>query len=302
MYAPSVVHVGLYFDKKRGIANGIASSGSGLGVFILPPLCEAIFSQYGFTGTFLIMGALMLNSCVSAMLYRPIQLSQDLPHDQIHSGVDSKHETVTGLQKYLDYKLLKDFNYLAYVISLGMCIGSFLASQILVADQAILCGISEARASILLGVIGISDAIGRVSSGFLFDWQRLRPFRYHVFNITILISAFTISGWIFVYSFEALVLLCVVYGFLFGFVTAQRIVILADIVGVEKLSSAFGLSTFFQGVGTLIYPLFAGYLRDVTGSYTASFIFLGGSQIVSFVFLYLGHFYSAKRSKVSVNI
>ena len=298
MYAPPIVHVGLYFDKKRGIATGIASSGSGIGVFILPPICEAIFNQYGFTGMFLILGGLMLHGCVAALLYRPIKLNamQDTQGKASSDGPpDVTDDSNTGLQKYLNYKLLKNINFLTYAISIGMCIAALGSSQMLLADQAIMCGISETNASLLLGVTGIADAIARASSGFLFDWRRLRPIRYHIFNFAILLSAVTIYAWLHVCQFEVLVVLCFAYGLMYGFITAQRILILADIMGIETLSSAFGVSLFFQGAGTMIYPLFAGYLRDVTGSYVASFIFLGSSQIISFILLYVGYFYSKRK-------
>ena len=39
VYISSILAVGFYFDKRRALANGIAASGSGFGLFLYAPLC-----------------------------------------------------------------------------------------------------------------------------------------------------------------------------------------------------------------------------------------------------------------------
>lgn len=58
-----------------------------------------------------------------------------------------------------------------------------------------------------------------------------------------------------------------------------------DILGLESLSNAVGLIMLFQGVGTLSGTVTAGFLRDVTGNYEASFYFAGGCMFVGAFFL-----------------
>lgn len=45
IYLPSIVTVGYYFEKKRSIATGIAVAGSGVGTFVLPPLCIVLINR-----------------------------------------------------------------------------------------------------------------------------------------------------------------------------------------------------------------------------------------------------------------
>ena len=75
IYTPGIVIVGQYFEKRRGLAAGLSAATSGLGTFAFPPLAELLFNEFAFAGGFLILGALALNACVSAALYRPLEQS-----------------------------------------------------------------------------------------------------------------------------------------------------------------------------------------------------------------------------------
>lgn len=72
-YAPSVMMVGIYFNKKRGIAVGLGTSGVGFGSFVAPAVVEMAFHFYGYSGGFYILACFAINLCISGMLYRPLQ-------------------------------------------------------------------------------------------------------------------------------------------------------------------------------------------------------------------------------------
>ena len=69
-FTPAVVIVGQYFEKKRTLANGIAFSGSGLGMFAMSALITSLLDRFGRTGALFLTGAIMLNVCVCGMLFR----------------------------------------------------------------------------------------------------------------------------------------------------------------------------------------------------------------------------------------
>lgn len=63
-------------------------------------------------------------------------------------------------------------------------------------------------------------------------------------------------------------------------------VILVDLLGIDKLTNAFGLLLLFQGIGSFIGPPIAGFMYDETQSYTLSFLFAGSSMVLSGLILY----------------
>ena len=72
MLGPSLVLVTQYFDKKRGIANGIASAGAGVGGLLFPFFVEYLFEVMTYEGVFIIMGAILLHLCISGYLHRSL--------------------------------------------------------------------------------------------------------------------------------------------------------------------------------------------------------------------------------------
>ena len=48
--------VGQYFQRRKGIAMGLATSCSGLGGFALAFTLDYLFDEYGYSGTILIYG------------------------------------------------------------------------------------------------------------------------------------------------------------------------------------------------------------------------------------------------------
>ena len=63
--------LGNYFEKHRGLACSISSSGGSLGGLVFAPLLTAMLEYYGFSGTMLLVAAFVFQCLVTAMLFRP---------------------------------------------------------------------------------------------------------------------------------------------------------------------------------------------------------------------------------------
>ena len=63
--------LGSYFEKHRGLACSIASSGGSLGGLLFAPLLTAMLEHYGYSGTMLLAGAFVLQCLITASLFRP---------------------------------------------------------------------------------------------------------------------------------------------------------------------------------------------------------------------------------------
>lgn len=75
-WTPTVTMVGLYFEKKRPVANALASTGECILTFVLTPLFQLLINSYSWRGALLILGGLQLHLCVCGMLLRPIKASR----------------------------------------------------------------------------------------------------------------------------------------------------------------------------------------------------------------------------------
>jgi len=61
-----------YMQYATVIYPGVAAAGSGVGGFIFPPLINFLLETYSWRGTFIILGAIMLNVIICGLLFRPL--------------------------------------------------------------------------------------------------------------------------------------------------------------------------------------------------------------------------------------
>ncbi|KAL6261285.1 hypothetical protein P5V15_008807 [Pogonomyrmex californicus] len=87
-FPPTVYIVTQYFEKLRGVANGLCISGSAIGTIVLPPLLQYLLDCFGYRGAVLIMGAITLNTLVCGLLYHPVE--QHMKIVPLDEGIDNE--------------------------------------------------------------------------------------------------------------------------------------------------------------------------------------------------------------------
>lgn len=75
VYIPAMVLVNSYFSKKRGIVQGIVTSGSGVGLLVIAPVTEVLLETFDIPGTLLLTSGFILHMCVFAALMRNPKIS-----------------------------------------------------------------------------------------------------------------------------------------------------------------------------------------------------------------------------------
>ncbi|KAM5229435.1 monocarboxylate transporter 14 [Ctenodactylus gundi] len=79
-YLPAVVMVGRYFQKRRALAQGLSTTGTGFGTFLMTVLLKYLCEEYGWRNAMFIQGAVSLNLCVCGALMRPLSPGKDADH------------------------------------------------------------------------------------------------------------------------------------------------------------------------------------------------------------------------------
>ncbi|XP_070556496.1 monocarboxylate transporter 12-like [Ptychodera flava] len=95
-YSPSVGMVSKYFKKGHALANGLAYTGSGLGIFIFPPFLQLLIDTYGWKGSFLAFSSVNANICVCGALFtEPGKLlTERESSDDARTGVEDTDQPV----------------------------------------------------------------------------------------------------------------------------------------------------------------------------------------------------------------
>ena len=107
MYLCAYVMIGHFFDKRRALATGIASCGSGVGTFIFAPMVSYLIRKYTWTGAMWILAGIVLNGVVCGAVFRGI------PRRRNDDGTKVKRQLI-------------DFSLLKTPVFLILCTSSFL--------------------------------------------------------------------------------------------------------------------------------------------------------------------------------
>jgi MFS family permease len=135
-------------------------------------------------------------------------------------------------------------------------------------------------------VIGMASILGRFFFGWMSD--RIGDAKY-VSAIGFLLMAAGMLLLMKTTSVATLFAYALLFGFGYGSLSTMMPFLLADRFGRSVLGSAYGVLTFFSaGIGGGADPLIAGYIYDLTGSYTPAWFFnLIVLLIVTFLILAL---------------
>ena len=66
-----VIPIQVYFNQRRGFAQGMVMSAFGLAQFVWPPLAEYLVRHYSLPGTFITLAGIQLQGCLLGALLRP---------------------------------------------------------------------------------------------------------------------------------------------------------------------------------------------------------------------------------------
>nr|XP_034959158.1 monocarboxylate transporter 2-like [Zootoca vivipara] len=312
---PSVIIIGKYFLKRRPIANGLAMAGSPVMLCTLAPLNQFLFDNFGWRGSFFILGAILLNCCVAGALFRPIgaaagptkrqtnkQAKETLAKEQLDMGIaemagpgDEEKEDkdcCENFNKFLDLSLFKHRGFLIYLIGNVLMFLGFFAPIVFLAPYAKHLGIDEYSAAFLLSILAIVDMIARPATGLIANSKWVRPKIQYFFSFSIAFNGTCHLLCPLATGYSGLVVYSVFYGLAFGMVCAMLFETLMDLVGASRFTSAVGLVTIVECCTILLGPPIGGTLIDMFGDYKYMFIKCGAVMVLAGIFLFIMNYYN----------
>ena len=280
---PALVAPANWFVKKRGLAIGIALTGSGLGGLFIPVLGFLIVN-YGWRMTAVVAGiAVWVLAIPLAMVMRTrpedygLLPDGDRPSERppapADAGAADDSSAARPAADHLegDYTLrgalrLPVFWFLA--IAFGLRQFAVGAISLHVVPFMVDTGRSLEVASFILAATTLTSVVGRLGFGYLAD--RFPP-RYimavsmMMVGIGALILTNVTDGW------TLLVLYIAVYAIGWGGGAVTMNATRGAYFGRRAFGTISGTMDFVQMFGLVLGPVFAGFVYDVTGSYTIAF-------------------------------
>ena len=266
VYTPSIASVQPWFNKRRGLASGIASSGVGAGTLILPVVVSYLLTEINWREALQMMslGVLLIGLTAGFLLKRAPNLSGNT------SG-QLPGLTLSAALKTPSFKWL----YMGTLLGAPVMFVPFAHISAAARDA----GVPDAQAVGLVGLIGIGSLVGRFAIGWLADRMgRIKTLMLMqgLMGLSYLVWAGAQDPWVFA-------LFALWFGLSYGSIVSLLPAICMDLFGGRAVSAIIGTLYTGAALGNLLGPVLAGQVFDMTQSYAlVIWITLGISALATY--------------------
>ncbi|XP_053303455.1 monocarboxylate transporter 2 [Pleuronectes platessa] len=297
----SLTIISKYFLARRPLANGLAMAGSPVFLCLVAPLNQYLLDRFGWRGSLLILGALMLNCCVAGALMRPVLLpsktnscaSQKMLEEEPNKcSTKVQGGCMKEAKNFLNLSLFKDRGFVFYLIGNMMFIFGAYAPIVFLPDYAMEQGVDKYSAAYLLSIMGFVDMFVRPGTGLLANSKWIRPRIQYFFSFAMIFNGTCHLLCPLLNSHAFLIGYTVFFGIGFGMVFALIFECLMDLMGSQRFPSAVGMVTIIECFPMLLGPPTAGLLRDICGDYKYLFFMCGSVIVAGGLFLFVTNIYN----------
>jgi len=272
-YVPAMALGSTWFAmKQRGFATGIVSGGIGVGTCIsgiIVPLILVAYGTRGWSYAWYYLGGLVL--VISAFCYAFLRnRPADLGLQMVGSGSDNPPlAPAKGSPGSLQWELVYRVKHVWYIGIVYFMYGfSYVIYMTFFKAFLVEAGVADTRASTMWALVGalsifcgviwgsISDVLGR-GRGAALAYLTLAC-SYLIFALFNSLGTFYLSA--------------VLFGLSAWSIPTIMAAAAGDYVGPRLAPVGVGFVTLFFGIGQALGPTVGGYIRDLSGTFTGSFM------------------------------
>ena len=265
--APLIADISHWFNRRRGLAVGIAFSGSYVAGAIWPPILQRMFDAQGWRESFIDLALLTLifMALLSLLLYPRPPTNEQLPTTgSANSNLTNSAISAGSLQS------------LICLAGFGCCVAMAMP-QIHIVPYVMDLGHPAIRGAEMLGLMLGFGVISRVGSGWLSD--RIGGLATlllgSALQLAVLIAFLTGNSLVFLYGIS------IAFGLSQGGIVPSYTIILRAFFPPKQAGWRISTSFLFTVAGMAFGGWIAGVLYDLTGSYTVSFLNAIGFNILN---------------------
>ncbi|KAI0476494.1 major facilitator superfamily transporter [Xylariaceae sp. FL0804] len=263
IFIPCITAVGHFFRRRRGLASGIASTGSGLGGVIFPLMLQKLFVRVGWAWALRSLGFL----CLGLLLVANVLVKKRLPPARNASARP-------------DFRILRQPAFLLLTVGVWLLEFGLFIPVTYISSYALANGFGPTLAFQILPILNGASVLGRALPGWLAD--HVGPFNSNIAAICVTVVA-CFAVWL---PFGASLPGLVVFAIMFGFATGNNISITPVCVGqlcrTQEYGRYYATTYSLVSVGCLVGVPVAGTLVTAAGGrYWALIVFTGLTQVLS---------------------
>uniref|UniRef100_A0A0B7KPJ7 Major facilitator superfamily (MFS) profile domain-containing protein n=1 Tax=Bionectria ochroleuca TaxID=29856 RepID=A0A0B7KPJ7_BIOOC len=181
---PAYGAIAHFFNVRRGLATGIATTAGGIGGIVFPLLLQFLLGEngVGFAWSCRILGFILLVLCAAANLFVRSRLSAPVNDDEKKKS--------RGHSVWPDLTILRSRGFASSAVGIFFMEWGLFVPITYIISYAKSHGSSDAESSVLLASLNAGSVLGRFLPGFLAD----KLGRFNVIIATIALCVITILG------------------------------------------------------------------------------------------------------------
>lgn len=245
------------FTENRGLATGIATSGSTGGQFLIIPLLALLLTEFDWRWAFAAVGAGAIVIAIAVVRWFPRGVPDLRKSAAVETGESSLTADLDRIIRLPAFQILFWSYFICGYTTSGVIETHFI-------PYAATCGFSPVQSATAYGLLSAVNIFGMIAAGWLTD----RMHRPLLLGLIYIIRG--VSFAILVQIGASLELL-VFFAVLFGLVDYSTVPVTASLVashiGVRVMGLALGLITAGHQIGAAIGAFLSGILYDSNQSY-----------------------------------
>lgn len=280
IYVISYTTVSRWFERRRGVATGIATAGTGIGASLLPLVANLLLTQYSWQEAYFIVTVVMVGLLLlaTAVIYDSpesinadtgAEFSADSRPKETNESWNAQYRQLINIVLSAPFLLV----FVAIVTAFLPVYTLFVHLVVYVEDIGLSSWIGVGSISLISG----ATIPGRIAIGKIGD----RVGRTRIFVLCTAMMAVLVIGLPIVGNPTLLLLFSLVYGIFYGGAAALFAPLIIDYFGTANVNAKFGTMAIALGIGAVSGPILAGLAYDAFGNYTVMFIVSGAFGLLS---------------------
>lgn len=269
LFTPSFAAVGHWFQARRGLAMGIASTGGSIGGIVFPLMLEALFARVGWAWAVRALALLCLVLCAAANLL-----------------IRARLPPARGASARPDFRIFGDWAFALTTAGIFLLEFALFIPVTYVSSYARAQGFGESFSFQILPILNAASAFGRALPGYWGD--KIGPFNINLIMIVFSIVA-TLAIWLPAGSYTAgLVLFAVTFGFASGSNVSITPVCVGRLCRTQQYGRYYATCYTIVSFACLVgVPIGGNILTSNGGDYWGVIVFTGMVYLGALIALYL---------------
>jgi cyanate permease len=289
-----------WFISRRGLAQGTKFTIISIVAIIALPLITWQVAEYGWRITCMTWGGIIFVSAPFALLF--VRQKRPEYYGLLPDGVKIEPGSEAGTEGMIDrgIEYAATFQEVEFTLRQALRTPAYWLLAVAVICQSIIwggfavhcipfltdIGINETAAGGMMGMMVFFSIPPRFLGGFIAD--KIAKNRLHFLLAgSFLSQAIGIGVFLLNPSVPMVYVMLILFGFGSGAIPPLYLLMLARYFGRKAYGSIFGILGFLRAPFQFLAPIYAGWVYDTTGSYTAAFLLFTITAVIAIVVLCL---------------